>query len=364
MRSFKIIVAFCVLSLLLSSCGFKDLDRRFFVIAFGIDSGKTKKYEISLKLAIPSPKIEPGQEKDQVISEEADSIAEAVRRMKSKVDKEFDFGHCKILVIGKGFAEKHKLARENLDWIFRRRDIQQIAYIALGEPDAKSVLNTKVKSERLPGNALILALSREGTESPFIATVYLFDYYRRVRGYGKDPYLPVIRSLKDTFDISRAAVFQTGTIKLELSPEETSILNQVVRQYPHISLSTEYNGHQISVNVVQLKAKYRITGTDENPRIVFHVRMRGETEESSAGVFDKSWTKLEKYLEDQVVEDYTNFLRKLQQAKVDPIGFGMRYRAIRHEGHGEFDKWWNTVYPNVEFKVYANVEIRGTGIIK
>jgi spore germination protein KC len=364
MRSLKVIVVFCLLSLLLSSCGFKDIDHRFFVIALGIDSGKNKKYEVSLKLAIPSPKTEPGEAKDQVISEEADTIAEAVRLMKSKVDKDFDFGHTKIMVIGKDFAAKHKLGRENLDWLFRRRDIQQIAYMSLGEPDAKSILSTNPKSERLPGNALILAFSNEGTESPYIATEFLFDFYRRLKDNGRDPYLPIIRSLKDTFDIRRTAVFQTGSKKLELSPEETSVFNQIVRRYPHILLSTEYAGERVSFNTLQLKVRYRITGSDDNPKIVFNVSMKGETEESTATVLNQSWPKMEKHLEDQIVQDYIDLLRKLQKAKVDPIGFGLRYRAIKHEGSKEFDTWWKKVYPQVQFKVNADVEIRGTGIIK
>jgi spore germination protein KC len=363
MRSLKIIASFCVLLLLLSACGFKDIDRRFFVIAIGIDSGKNKKYEVSLKLAIPSPRTEPGQAKEQIVSEEAETIAEAIRLMKSKVDKEFDFGHAKVMVIGKDFANSHKLGRENLDWLFRRRDIQQIAYMSIGEPDAKSVVSLTPKSERLPGNALILAFSNEGTESPYIATEFLFDYYRRLKDHGKDPYLPIIRSLKDTFDISRTAIFHNDTKKLELSPEETSVLNQIVRRYPHILLSTEFAGQRISFNVVQLQVRYRITGTEDNPRIVFHVTMKGETEESTTQVLNKTWASLERRLEEQIVENYTDLLRKLQKADVDPIGFGLRYRAVKHDGDREFETW-KKVYPQVQFKVNAHVEIRGTGIIR
>ena len=75
----------------------------------------------SFKIAIPSGDPKTGDKKSLLITQEATSIAEAIREVKSKVDKELDFGHCKGVMYGEAYA------RENIgkiqDWTVRRRDI-------------------------------------------------------------------------------------------------------------------------------------------------------------------------------------------------------------------------------------------------
>ncbi|MCK9860197.1 hypothetical protein CFI03_016575 [Paenibacillus sp. ATY16] len=67
------------------STSFKDIDKRFFVLAIGLDKeevdGKDK-YLVSLKLAIPSAKFEVGDMKSQIISQTSDTIPEALRMIR------------------------------------------------------------------------------------------------------------------------------------------------------------------------------------------------------------------------------------------------------------------------------------------
>jgi spore germination protein KC len=74
--------------LVLSACGFKDIDKRFFVVSIGVDAAKdhTKKYLVSLKFAVPGPSKDSPNEY-QIVTQEADSISEAVRIIKTKLIK-------------------------------------------------------------------------------------------------------------------------------------------------------------------------------------------------------------------------------------------------------------------------------------
>lgn len=193
---------------MLSGCGFKDIDKRFFVVATGIDlSGNEKKpYRVTLQLAVPSPKIEPGASKTQIETIDAESISEGVRMLKSYVDKELDFGHCKVFIIGK------KLARTNyadlLQWMNRRRDIQRVADIAIGKPDANTLLHVLPISERYPGNTLFLSFGADGTESSYMYVESLSDFARRASEEGLDPLMPVImKDNQESFIINRTALF-------------------------------------------------------------------------------------------------------------------------------------------------------------
>lgn len=359
LRMAVVLLAGCTL---LSGCGFRDIDKRFFVIEIGIDKGNQRAYKISLKLAIPSPRMEPGDSRWQIITAEGDSIAETVRRMKSMVDKEFDFGHAKVIVLGKAFAENG--LPHSLDWMSRRRDIQGVAFMAIGEPDALTVLRVKPPSERLPGNALILSFTREGTESPYIVTTYWFDFYRKMRAEGRDPFLPVITAERDTFDIGKVAVFSKGNKKLELASTETDVFNQLVRHLQRFVIRGELKGKPFIVNVDSMKLKYRIlTPAGGDPSIDMNIKIIGEVEESSISLFDQDWHSLERSLAENQRQRYTDVLKKLQEAKVDPVGFGLHYRATRHRPNTEWEEW-QRLYPHIQFHVRVKVELKGTGIVK
>lgn len=176
-----------------TGCNFKDIDRRIFVVAIGIDPGKVEgTFKVSLKLAIPQGDVTKIDEKMQILTEESESISEALRRMKSKVEKELDYVHCKSLILGEQIAAKD--IRHVTDWAVRRRDIQLILNFAVGRPGALEVLQVKPPSERIPSNSLILAMSGQGTESPFISSVYSYQLMRSIYENGIDPILPIIEA--------------------------------------------------------------------------------------------------------------------------------------------------------------------------
>lgn len=218
-----------VLAITMTGCNFKDIDRRIFVVAIGVDSGQVEgKFKVSLKLAIPQGDVTKIDEKMQILTEESDSISEALRRMKSKVEKELDYVHCKSVILGEGLAARD--IRHVTDWAVRRRDIQLILNFAVGRPDALAVLMVKPPSERIPSNSLILAMSGQGTESPFISSVYSYQLMRNIYEVGIDPILPIIEAQKkDQFLINKIALFDKNKIQLVLTPDETRLFNLLSR---------------------------------------------------------------------------------------------------------------------------------------
>jgi spore germination protein KC len=348
--------------ILVSGCGFKDIDKRFFVVVMGIDKGETKHFRVSLKLAIPTANIQPGQAKFAIISREAESITDAVRLMRADVDKDLDFGHTKMIVFGRRLA--HETFDGGLDWFFRRRDIQQISYVAIGEPSAAAVLKQSPKSERIAGNTLFLSFGQEGTESSNIVTEYLFDFYRRLKETGKDPYLPIVKTRMDAYEINRVAVYDKKKLRAILDTEETRIFNQLVRRLPHFEMRIDEGETPFTISVQKYNMKYSIsTPRKGKPSININVSIRGFAEESEGNLFDKNWSKLEDTAAKAAERRYVQLLYKLKELKVDPVGFGLRYIATRHNGKKDWETWQG-LYPDVEFHVKVKVNMEGTGLIK
>lgn len=363
-RGFLIACLF-LLVLGISGCGFKDIDKRFFVVALGIDASEKEKnhYLVSLKLAIPSADLSTGENKFIIISEEAKTITEAIRMLKTKVDKELDFSHAKVVIFGEEVV-KNELPPHLVYWLLRRRDIQQIAYMSIGNPTALDVLKVKPMSERLPSNALFIAFGKSGTETPYIMAAPLFDFLQRYRERGLDPYLPIIKAKKDLLEINTIALMDKKKVILTLSSEESKLFNLLYDNINSFELKANKDDYYFLLFGEKVNTKYSIqTQVNRTPFIELHFDVTGIMEEALFSVTEKDIPIYERIAEKDFKEKIEEFLHKLQEANVDPLGFGLRYRA-RHFNNDTEWKTWQSIYPEIEFKVIVNVNIEGVGIVR
>ena len=349
----------------LTSCGYKDIDKRSFVVTIGIDKADSddKKYKVMLKIAIPSSDVKMGETEFIISEEESDSMSGAVRMIKTKVDKEIDFSHAKAIILGESIVEED--IEEILDWFIRRRDIQKVAWIGVGKPDAEKVLNLKRKVERLPSNSLFLSFGNSGTESDYIVSEYLFDLRRRVTEKGIDPILPIIELKEDKyFQINHAAVLSTNKIGTVLNPEETKILNLLLNRITKVDVEVKEQEKAVffvSIDKSDVDYKINIDDTD-NPKIQVNIQMEGIIEEDLSKGEDEKLSDYKKRTIDQVKGEVTKLLNKLKDENLDPIGFGLKYRAKGFE-KDDWDKW-KGLYGEVEFEVNVELTLQGTGLLK
>ncbi|MFC4102775.1 Ger(x)C family spore germination protein [Paenibacillus xanthanilyticus] len=362
----KGLLAVLLLAVLLPSlagCGFKDIDKRFFIVALGIDAAdEGKGFKVTLRLAVPSPKIEPGSALSQVKTIQAPTIAEAVRLAKSHVDKELDFGHCKVFVLGEKLVKKNY--SDVLEWMTRRRDIQSVSYLAIGRPDAQSIVKIAPKTERYPGNSLFLAFGEDGTESSYSISTYLFDFNRRHGEHGMDPVLPLIRKApkEEDYYISRIALLDKSKMVMLLTPQESQLYNQIANRFDKSTIRATIDEENVVLAANAVSSRYKIiSGQDGNHKLRLKMKISGLFEEAPIGIYEKDWHKLEQNLGEQMEAQIKRMLIKIQKAGIDPFGFGLKYRAT-HAGNDQTWKNWQKIYPELEFDVKVNVHVEGTGL--
>ncbi|CAH2713004.1 hypothetical protein BACCIP111895_00137 [Neobacillus rhizosphaerae] len=362
-NNWKSLVLALLSVMLLNGCGFKDIDKRFFVVSIGVDTAKnsSKKYLVSLKFAVPSSSKNNPTE-FMIVSEKADTMSEAVRIIKTKVDKEIDFSHAKVIVFGDEVANQKGNSGINY-WFIRRRDIQSIAWVAIGKPSALEVLKVQPKSEYIPSNALFLALGRDGSETPYTISEYLFDFKYRLSERGLDPLLPIIKAEKEIFEINTVGLYNKSQMKLVLNPEETKILN-FLRNREEKSANRVTKGKTvIIIDTQKVKTKYKIyTPRGKAPYIKVLVSIEGILEESTRRVPNEKLSDYEKIAEKSINKEIEKLLVKIQKANLDPIGFGLRYRS-RHFNNDDWEEW-KRIYPTIKFKVKSKVQIEDTGLIE
>jgi len=352
-----------VLCMNMSGCGMKDIDKRFYVVTTGVDltDNPEKPYRISLRLAITSAQVENGSSRTEIETIDAPSIAEGVRHLKSHVDKELEFGHCRMFVLGKSLLRT--ASPETMSFFSRRRDIQMISVFAVGEPDALSVLKVSPKSERYPGNALFLSFGNEGTESPYTITTYLFDLVRKAYERGIDPILPVIKAQGRTYVIDQAVVLHKKGTGLLLTPKETQLYKMTTSRSAKAEVVLPLDEQARAVlTVSQLRTMIRIDrGTV--PTVRMKVRVSGILEESPPGLLERDWHGLERRMEESLSGQLEDLLIKIRNSGTDPYGFGLKYLS-QYFGKEKDYKYWQSVYPEVKFKVESDIHIKGPGVIR
>lgn len=368
-RKMIFIIKYILLLILLfslTSCGYKDIDKRIFALAIGVSKpeGENFKYSVMIKFAIPTADIKAGQRDFIIIKEEGDSITEAIRMIKSEVDKEIDFSHAKMILFDEELLDND--LKETIDWFIRRRDIQKIAWIGVGSPGVEEILKLKPKSESLPANALFLSFGRTGTESPYIITEYLFDLRKRLTERGIDPVLPIIKANDfETYTISTAVVVNKENNKVKLNQEETKVMNILLKRAKKLDIKVEKETEEkkglFYIAADEVSVNYKLKDGDK-PTVEVMIKIEGIVEESLEEMSNKQLKEHEELAEKQIKERIKHVLIKLQEENVDPIGFGLMYRA-HHMDENEWEKW-KQIYGKVNFDIKIDLTLQGTGILK
>ncbi|WML44164.1 Ger(x)C family spore germination protein [Neobacillus sp. PS3-40] len=347
---------------LLGGCGYKDIDKRFFVVSVGIDpaKGHLKKYLVSLKFAIPNVEKKPND--FIIVSEEADTMAEAVRIIKTKVDKEVDFSQAKAVVFSQNIV-KPNFPPHLYYWLTRRRDFQEISWVVIGKPSALDVLKVKPKFEQVPSNALFLTLGTEGSETPYIIPEFLFDLKKRFSEKGLDPFMPIVEAKKDLLEVNTVGIFNKKEMKIVLKPEETKYLNFFLLKEGKSAIRIHQGKEYFLIDTNKVKTSYKLDTANQNhPMIKVKVKIKGRLEESLMKPLNSKLSDYEKTAEKDINKSVKKLLVKLQKENVDPIGFGLHYRG-RHFSKNDWQTW-QQLYPNVTYKVITDVQIEDTGLIE
>lgn len=358
----------CAAFLFMSSCGFKDIDKRIFIQAIGIDhSGNDETpYRVTLKLVIPSGSLKESGAKYAYLTREDSTLAGAIRFLKTYVDKELDFGHTKTIVFGEKVLEMD--LRDSMDFFFRRRDIQMISWVAVGKPSAEKVIKMEPESEMSGSSVFSNLFSSSGVESAYIVSTYLFDARRKIAENGIDPILPIIRTNKDSTKlmVNRSYIFTTDKKSVELDSKQTKFFNLIANRTDKMDIEVKNMSRdkEFTMSVDSAKAKYKIiTSPGKPPILKMKIVVAGIVEESK---FVMSPSHLDTYsmlTANRTKKEILKVLKHFQKENVDPLGFGLHYKATRIN-NGKRIKEWQDIYPKLTFDITVDAKIRSTGTIE
>ena len=366
MRKGCLLIALLTALLLQSGCAFKDIDKRVFVVGIGIDpSDKVRNgFKVTLKMAKPVGNVKQATAPVYAyISHDSESVAEAIRTMETQVDKVLDLGHNRIIIINRDLLSKD--LDTFMDFFTRRGDVQYIAYVAVAESMAEEAITFEPVTETPASIALYNYFDDTGTESPYVITTFLFEFRREVLGKGINTVMPIIGIDKEnnTFKIDKSIILKLGEEPLELNSVETKYLNSLINKASGFSYKVEENDMTLVLNINEVKMKYKIILDEGSPRIDMNIKKVGVIGESDKRLSIEHLQKYDEIVADDVKKKVMELLTTLQKNNVDPFGFGLRYRATRLSRKDIMDEW-DRIYPEIEFNVKMDIQLKGTGAVE
>lgn len=352
----------------LSGCAFKDIDKSVFVAMIAIDTSddEEKPYKVTLKLYEPTGSFKEATEPEySYLTENGQSLSEAIRKMESYSDKELEFGHSKLIVLGEELVKENKNI-EILDFLLRRADIQMISWITVGRPTAEEVIKMVPQGESAAYPELFNYFENNGTNTPYIVTTHLYKFRRNMKENGIDTVLPIIEMNKEAehFEVNKSLLIAQNKEPHELNPLNTMIYNMLTRNSDANLLINE-NGDYFIAYIDTIKSKYKVNLKDQsNIKLDLKISLNGSVSESQKHMKNKDLPKYNEELKKESEEKIMAFVMEMKNLGYDPMGFGIDYKAKVLHNRRMTDAEWMEAYKKAKVNVTVVPGLKSTGSIQ
>lgn len=351
--------------LLSAGCAFKDIDKRIFITAIGIDPAENEKgFKVTLKIALPIASVKDTSDPQYAYLErEGETIGESLRMLETYTDKVLEFGHVKAIVINEKLFTNG--IQDFMDYFTRRGDIQLIAYMVAARPTANEILKVEPPSETPSTVSLLNFFDNNATESPYITTSFLFQFRRDYLADGIDAFIPLMETNEDKSQliVNKAVVAGHAHDPITLTHIETKYFNSLFQGKSGFDYKVENEDITLLLNIDKVKLSYKIISKANEPSAIkINTTFIGIIGESSEVLHIEKLEEYNRLAEKTIKEKMTAFFKTLQEAGLDP-GFGLRYRATRLDEDGLYEKW-EAAYKELPFDITVKVKLKSTGAIE
>lgn len=354
-------------SFVLYGCDYKDIDRRAFVVAIGIDCTEDEgEIEVSMKIskAMAAKKDAPQDTKNFIIYKiRTNSIGEAFRQLRIITSSDPDYSHMKLIVLSKKYAEENDISSV-INFFTRRRDLQLMSLVAVSNSKTEEVLSFAPPFEKFAGNATFMKFG-QGVRSPYTVETELYKMYKSIYTEGNTPYCGVLEMEEDKLKLEETALFKDGKLKLVLNKDETKLLNILTEKIknPYLTVRPiDEENRSIGIGLMKGKSKINIE-TNKDGEIICKIKVKAEAVVEEVFISSNNEEEVKLKSEEILTKNIESLLIKLKQEKLDPLQIQNKYWAKTNDY--ELKKsWLEEDYSRVKFEVKSDIEVVNTGTLK
>lgn len=395
----RILAVLCLLSaLLVSGCWDRiELEDQLFLIVLGVDQGSVERYRVTARAIVFASLHagvlggrEGGAPPAELMTVEADSLAQAVYVINSSTSRRISVRHVRAIMVGEG------LAREGLSnllaELIRSPEFRPTAGFLVARGKASEVMHKakwpgEFNAARVPEG--IMLVQKQLHMSPAVRVHHMVN---RSGGLGINAFAPVVAVNQQVLDgdgetgptesavagdqqrmqgnpveVAGAALFRQGALVGYLTVDETQAMlalrGEMGKAYVTIP-SPFAPGETLLLRFQQENLpQYQAAFTQDGPSVSVRLLFEGEV---LSGHHDyreeKVRNSVERAAKEHMEGQLRSALRKMREWKTDPVGFGLLFR-------GRFPRWrdwagykWDEQVEHLQVKVEAKMRIRRHGL--
>lgn len=382
-------VALLVSMLLLGGCwSVKELNEISVVIGMGIDQEEDR-YKVTLQVVDPSQmygRSPMNRSPIIVVSEKADTLIEAVRKITTKAPRRMYGGHLRILIFGERVARKG--LGDTLDLLLRDPEIRPDFNIAIAKNvSARDLLATMTPFESLTGEELHKSLqTSESFWAPTVA-VSIVDFYRVLSSEGIEPVLTGIQLVgniekgKKEENVKQPAAYSEykyqgiGVMKQDkligwLSESDSKAYNYITNNVKSTvgSAVCPSGTGRFAVEVQTSESKILPLVRNGKPVVKIIIYIIGNVAENACMLdlaLEKNFLELQQAGKKQVLTIIKNGVHRVQSKYgVDIFGFG---QAFHYKYARKWREWrgdWDLTFKRLPVEVELHYQLNQVGSIQ
>lgn len=393
----------CICLLLLSGCwDSKDIDRRAYVVALGIDNAETESNRIQITMVVANPAYGPQNQQGgdeaprEIISFIADDFIAAKDTANTIISKQITYDTLSDIIISEDFAREDDFVRFIYD-ASKDTEVRRDVELIVSEEDAYTFLvNTKPIIEK-ESNRYFKLIRERGQEVGMIPKDSQLLYYSRITEAGNDLFLATYATT-NTADEPKPGQydgqFKAGELYFKGEVNESQfagaavfkngkMIDTMLGSESHIAalINNTLGSENLVMSIpVPFDEKYRLSiqlNKRENTEVEMSLTNGIPTIDISLSLFANVLTnhsmtnyhkhpehvkKLEAHITHSLKNNMTDFIKRTQEEfKANPFGWSLtaRRQFLTNKEFEEFD--WMKQYPDMDINLHLEVKDENLG---
>lgn len=379
MKSFKLLIMFLCITLLVGCWDKVEIEDRLFVLGIGVDKAKEEektnpsdRYAINFASPIVGAMKEGGGgggEAFDTYKTMAEVFTFGLNQMYERMDKKLSFQHTRILLFGEDLLKDDILFREVLDAVARSHEFHRNMYVFAVPGRTDDVFKVKPIYTKLLA-PYIVGIAENSLYQSSIYKLPAYDMYNNLINLEGDTVIPVLKPSKTEVKASGAAIIKDYKLITYIDDKDCETLNWLNNKASAGIIEGQHEGVKVPFRYYDFSTNMKIDKVEGNKvYITYNMETEGSSEEYIWGrdlLDQKVLYDVENAVEKNIEDRSKELIRKFQKDyKIDLIGVGDFIRKHNPDIYKAIEKDYESFFENnIVIDVKAKAVIRRVGTIE
>jgi spore germination protein len=367
------ILFICLNLFFLTSCVSRDqLEKLSLVTAVGYDVGEDNKIEGTTVIG----QFDPSKKDVSEVTTASANTSKGIRqKMNLGTKNKMVSGQLRVAIFGKELGKSGDLINI-VDTLSRDPAVGTMVYLGISDSNSKDILEVKPQQGNI--GYYLYDLIQQNIRGELLLSCTLHEFLQDYYDPGRDPSLPYLERKNNKVEATGVALisgdkyagklnvqetfyvkllrekFRAGTIELEIPIEDL----------PEAMFIDKPESDHLYLNIDEIISKSNIKVKDKSiPSFQIDVNLEIRLQEITEDIMidPKSIAALEKQINKAMTKEVEEVIKKLQELKSDPVGFGGIYNAER--GIQLKGNEWHDIFQKATFTFKMDSSILKTGVM-